>query len=106
MNLKDYQEFTPTTAQYPKKFAREYLSTGIAAEGGEVAGVYAKYFRGDYTSTVLKEKLKKELGDVMWFVSQICKEEGFKMQEILDLNVEKLTKRVEEGTIKGDGDDR
>jgi len=106
MNLKEYQEFTPTTALYPKEMEDAYLSTGLAAEAGEVAGVYAKYFRGDYTSNVLTEKLIKELGDNMWFISQICNSLGITIEEVLDKNYSKLTSRKSRGTIKGSGDDR
>lgn len=106
MNLKDYQEFTKTTALYPKKHADSYLSLGLSAEAGEVADLYAKYFRGDYTKSSFIEKLKKELGDIQWFISQICNEEGFTMDELLEGNVDKLSSRKERGVIRGSGDDR
>lgn len=106
MNIKEYQKFTPTTALYPKEMEDYYLSTGLAAEAGEVAGVYAKYFRGDYTRQVLIQKVKKELGDNMWFISQICKSLDLSIEELLDSNVEKLTSRKDRGVLKGDGDDR
>jgi len=106
MDLKTYQEFTPTTALYPKKFEESYLSTGLAAEAGEVSDLFAKYFRGDYTSQPMIPKLEKELGDIFWFISQICNCYGLDMEEILDLNVDKLTSRKDRGVIQGSGDDR
>ena len=106
MNIKEYQEFTPTTALYPKEMEDYYLSTGLAAEAGEVAGVYAKYFRGDYNREVLIQKIKKELGDNMWFISQICKSLELNIEDVLDGNVDKLTSRKTRGVLKGSGDDR
>ena len=41
----DYQKAAETTAIYSKKTALEYLSLGLAAEAGEVAGHIAKYYR-------------------------------------------------------------
>ena len=107
MKILEYQAFTPTTAIYPKDYAMAYLSTGIAAEAGEVAGAYAKFFRGDYTREQLLKILKKELGDVLWFISQICNEEGLSIEEdVIHTNVNKLTSRSERGVLKGSGDDR
>ena len=47
MNLKEYQEFTKTTAVYPPSKAIEYLALGLTSEAGEVAGVIKRYLRGD-----------------------------------------------------------
>lgn len=106
MDLKTFQEFTQTTALYPKQFADSYLSSGLGAEVGEVLDLYAKYFRGDYTKYPMTQKLSKELGDIMWFISQICNEEGLSLEEILDENVDKLTSRKSRNKIRGAGDDR
>ena len=106
MDLKTYQEFTPTTALYPEEFEEAYLSTGLAAEVGEVADLFAKYFRGDYTSQRLIPNLEKELGDCMWFISQLCNRYHLDLEEILDLNVDKLTSRKDRGVLQGAGDDR
>lgn len=106
MNVQDYQEFTQTTALYPKENEDLYLSTGLGAETGEVLDAYAKYYRGDYSPDVLREKLGKELGDILWFISQICNAEGLFLEDLFKDNVLKLTSRKERGVIKGSGDNR
>ncbi len=106
MELKKYQEFTQSVALYPKEMEDAYLSTGLAAEAGELCTIYAKYFRGDFDKEVLKGRASKEIGDVLWFLSQICNSLDFSLQDILEENVNKLTSRKERGVIKGDGDER
>lgn len=104
--LQDYQQFTQTTALYPKEDEDIYLSAGLGAEVGEVLDAYAKYYRGDYSPDVLREKLGKELGDLFWFISQICNAEGLLLEDLITGNISKLTSRKARGVIQGSGDDR
>ncbi len=53
-----------------------------------------------------REALKSELGDVLWYVSQVCTELGIELDEVAQGNIEKLLDRLERGKIKGDGDSR
>jgi NTP pyrophosphatase (non-canonical NTP hydrolase) len=66
MNIQEYLQFTKTTAIYPQEKFLEYLTLGLASEAGEVSGVVKKYIREDFDLEVAKDKLRKELGDVMW----------------------------------------
>lgn len=104
--LEYYQKFTPTTAVYESPMEEAYLISGFAAEVGEVMDVYAKFYRGDYDEKVLKEKISKELGDVMWFLSQICNMEDLSLEQIIMQNIEKLKSRKERDVIKGSGGNR
>lgn len=104
--LEIYQQFTPTVAVYETYMEEGYLTSGFAAEAGEVMDVYAKYYRGDYDEDLLKEKLSKELGDVMWFISQICNMEGLSLEGIILQNMDKLKSRKDREVLKGSGDDR
>ena len=81
---------------------------GLANEAGEVAGKVKKIFRDrdGKISDDDRDALKKELGDVLWYLTQICTELGLTLEEVAAHNVEKLAARLERGTIKGDGDDR
>ena len=53
-----------------------------------------------------KAAIKKELGDVLWYVAALCTELGLEMHEVADENLAKLAKRQEESKLHGDGDDR
>jgi NTP pyrophosphatase (non-canonical NTP hydrolase) len=85
-----------------------YPTLGLANEAGEVAGKVKKIFR-DHGGVVTEEDrqaLKGELGDVLWYLAQICTELGLSLEEVAESNLEKLFSRLERGAIKGDGDDR
>ena len=76
-------------------------------EAGEVAGKHNKLLRGGNPIDVsAKSDLAYELGDWLWFVSQAAADLGYSLEEIAEMNVEKLRKRREAGTIKGSGDNR
>ena len=102
-----YKEFTKRTAQYPKEVEMEYLMLGLSSEVGEVLGKYKKYLRGDKMIRQDFEKaLLDELGDVMWYFVRICDVLNVTLYEVMSKNIEKLSRRRDKGTIKGDGDDR
>ncbi len=53
-----------------------------------------------------KQILKKELGDVLWYVAGLCTELDLDMAEVAEENINKLFSRKERGKLQGDGDDR
>jgi NTP pyrophosphatase (non-canonical NTP hydrolase) len=79
---------------------------GLLEEAGEVAGVFKRFLRGDYTEDQAATKLYKEIGDVMWYLSQIALDNGWKLSEIALDNIEKLESRKFRNTIMGSGDTR
>ncbi len=103
MNLSKYQEFTRTTAIYPKNTAITYLTLGLASEAGEVAGKLKKHIRDNVVDTM---SLIDEVGDVFWYAVRLCDELGFQAEEVLDRNRAKLQDRKDRDVIKGSGDKR
>lgn len=79
---------------------------GLFEESGEVAGVFKRLIRGDYSPDVATTKLHKELGDILWYVAQIAADNGWKLSEIAAANLDKLEGRKIRNTIIGAGDDR
>ena len=53
-----------------------------------------------------REEIKKELGDVLWYLSQVSAEMGLSLEEVAQANVEKLFSRLERVEIQGEGDNR
>ena len=100
-----YKEFTRKTAQYPKEREMDYLMIGLANEVGELLGKYKKMIRRDSTKQSVDGWIG-EMGDIMWYMMRICDVLDVTLQEVLDYNIAKLTKRLAENTIKGDGDER
>ena len=85
-----------------------YPALGLVEEAGEVAGKYAKAVR-DCNGNIdgeRREAIKKELGDVMWFVAELSTLLGLTLEEVMAANIEKLTSRKNRGVIHGNGDNR
>ena len=103
--LDDYQIEARKTAVYPSETALQYLSLGLASEAGEVAGKVAKYYRRDDDDFPI-EDIVLELGDVLWFISELASLLGVSLSEVAEENLDKLQARRENGTLKGTGDHR
>ena len=104
VEFNQYQEFVKTMKVYPEKHAIVYPALGIAGEGGEIAEKVKKWLRGD--RELDKTEVAKELGDVCWYIASMADDLGFTLQQVIQMNVEKLTSRKERGVQKGDGDNR
>lgn len=100
-----YSEQAQRTALYDKSKGIEYCALGLASEAGEVAGVVKRHFRGDHPA-LNKEAVVAEIGDVLWYCSQLAREVGSDLETAALRNIEKLAKRQAAGTIRGAGDNR
>jgi NTP pyrophosphatase (non-canonical NTP hydrolase) len=85
--------------------SNEYLFNGLAGEVGEVCSLRAKAFRDGFPINYT-ERLKKELGDVLWFVSTIAKMYDIPLSEVAVANINKLAYRQQRNVIGGSGDER
>ena len=73
---------------------------GINAEGGEFLEIIKKMiFQGKPFNEDNKEHLIIELGDLMWYAAQACIALNVTMDEVLDRNITKLSKRYPTGTF-------
>ena len=110
MDLKEYQERARKTDLHTKVEANEldYYLLGLATETGDVLG-RMKYVYRDYDgkiSAVEKEKIKKELGDLLWYMSAICDRFGFALEDVAELNLKKLSNRLQNKTLHGEDPNR
>ncbi len=72
-----------------------WCAVGLAGESGEVAELIKKgVFHGH---GVDHEKLKKELGDVLWYVAGLCRIYSISMEEVMRANIKKLKIRYPNG---------
>ena len=80
----------------------------MVGEAGEVAEKVKKVIRDKDGIFDNESKLgiKKELGDVLWYVANLCTEFNFNLEDVAYENLEKLKLRTTKGTISGSGDDR
>lgn len=112
MNFKEYQKGTHETAVYPEERALDYLILKLVSEVGEIAGHVGKYYRGDYDEhcdylgVELPDILEYEIGDVQWYLSELCTHLGLDLGRVAKNNLKKLADRAERGVLKGSGDKR
>lgn len=117
-SFEDYQAFTESLAVYNENVFYHvddnlyhapwtYPVQALAEEAGEVNGKVAKFIRKFGTDRdALAKDVGKELGDCLFQISEVARQFGFTLQDIVDMNVEKLTDRKERGVLVGSGDNR
>jgi NTP pyrophosphatase (non-canonical NTP hydrolase) len=109
MDFSDYQTKSRKTAKYPSiGHGVIYPTLGLTNEAGEVAGKIKKIFRdkGGVINGEDRQALKSELGDVLWYLAQVCTELEISLDEVAKYNIEKLYSRLDRGRIGGEGDNR
>lgn len=120
MELKEYQEKAYSTCM--KSSANyAYMSEGLDGEVGEYKGKVAKLIRKGKAKIsnnflillaakterpeILNE-LKKELGDILWFVAGMATVMNWSLEDVAAQNLEKLADRQKRNVIDGNGDNR
>ena len=111
MEFDEYQKLAARTGVFDsedKNYILMYLSMGLAGETGEVIEKVKHVIRdqGGALSDEKKELLKKEIGDILWYASQLARALGLSFDEIAQLNIQKLADRAARGVIKAEGDTR
>lgn len=104
MYIFQYQVLAAETKIYPEDLAREYCIIGLASEVGEVAALIKRSIRDGIS--IDRDKMRAELGDVLWYLSMLATESGLSLTEVAIENLRKLGKRKVDGTLKGSGDVR
>lgn len=116
LNINDYQKKAHETAAYPSgtigedRHAVDYIypALGLTEEAGEVAGKFAKAVRDNQGVIDEERKIEivKELGDVCWFIAELCTVLNVNLADVMQKNLDKLASRKARGVIKGSGDNR
>lgn len=81
------KELTPTQMEY-------HALHGMVGEIGEIHSLYQKMYQGHELDV---EHLKKELGDLLWFIAEYCTSRGWELEEIMLMNIYKLKARFPQG---------
>ena len=109
LTFREYQDRTADTAIYPNVGENPiYPTLGLAGETGEVCEKVKKVIR-DKNGTFDAETvaaLRKELGDVLWYVARLADELGLDLDEIAADNLAKLASRQARQQLSGSGDNR
>lgn len=119
MDLNKYQELAMGTC-LPSSNNFSYMMLNLVGEVGEFASKVAKHIRkghlaldnnnlqgqwnlDDDTNAEINE-LKKEAGDILWQLSGLCTVMGWPLENVAQMNLDKLAARKAVGTIDGSGD--
>lgn len=110
MTFDDYQKRAITTNLTKEDQFKELLQQvlGLADESGEVQAIFKKWIRdqdADFEK-LDRENVKKELGDVLWYIAVIAHDLGISFDDLASANLAKLASRAERGVIGGSGDNR
>ena len=77
---------------------------GLVGEAGEVAEKIKKLIRDN--NRYANEEIMKELGDVVFYATALANIYGRGLQEVLELNIQKLDDRQKRNKLRGSGDNR
>jgi len=103
MNLNKYQELASRTAN-PHDLELLNYGLGLAGEAGEIVELIKKsHFHGH---VIDKTRITGELGDLMWYVSQVARVTGIDLEDVGQANIEKLKKRYPNGFSEKDSQNR
>lgn len=113
LTLNQYQDHATATADYPWLGENLlYPAIGCGEEAGEILGKVKKLWRNhgktaakDLTQEE-KDAIIKEVGDNLWYLSQMCRELGVTLQHAAEVNIFKLSDRKARSVIKSEGDNR
>ncbi len=109
LSMNEYQAAARSTAIYPNLGSNYvYPALGLAGESGEVCEKVKKLIRdGDgKINPEFQAAIKKEIGDVLWYVANLATEVGLSMDDIAVTNIQKLQSRQERNVLSGSGDNR
>jgi NTP pyrophosphatase (non-canonical NTP hydrolase) len=102
MNASEYQKLASRTLidKPPFNVTDDQVmivwnAVGLVGEAGEVAELVKKGIFHQHGLDV--QKMKKEIGDVLWYVAALCTKLDLDMSEIMDENIAKLKKRCPDG---------
>lgn len=109
MDFDYYQKKALNTAIYPSVGNNiTYPILGLSGETGEVAEKIKKIIRdkGGIWSAKDSNEICKELGDVLWYIALIAHEFNLSLNNVAEMNIKKLSSRLDRNKIQGNGDNR
>ena len=96
MQMNEYQALAARTInQKLDSLQMSYHALhGLSGEVGEIHSLYQKTYQGhEFT----EEHMKKEFGDLLWFMAEYCTAMGWTLEDVAQMNIDKLKARYPEG---------
>lgn len=101
MTINEYQKLAMTTLN-PALSSKDVLINGVmglCGESGEAIDLVKKHLAQGHELN--KEQLAKELGDIAWYLAETATAIGYPLEDILQMNIDKLKKRYPQGFAVG-----
>ena len=98
MTGNEYQKLASRTLRFDtsKYQWEQHALHGMVGEIGELHSIYQKAYQGHKEENVSEHKMK-ELGDLLWFIAEYCSSQDWLLDDVLEMNIEKLKKRYPDG---------
>ena len=100
MELNEYQRLANQTDQQPESESLEAEPRsimipllGMAGEVGELLGEHKKWLRDGESYKLFPERVKEELGDLLWYLSNVATKHGLTLEEVAEFNLAKTGRR-------------
>ena len=100
MELNDYQKLALVTDQMPGAGGlganrKEVLVPllGLSGEVGELLSEYKKYLRDEQGHELFIERIREELGDIMWYAVNVAAKFDLSLEDVARWNLEKINAR-------------
>lgn len=96
MKLNEYQGLAARTINrdLSRNGMTRHALLGMCGEIGELQSLYQKVYQGHALNL---EHAKRELGDLLWFIAEYCTANGWKLEDVAQMNIDKLKARFPEG---------
>lgn len=97
MTLEEFQQESIRTMSFSQdsSVAQLTCALGLCEEAGEAGSLIKKFI--SHGHQLDQEKLTKELGDVLWYLSAVATLNAISLDDVAKTNVEKLKKRYPNG---------
>ncbi len=91
-----YQKLAARTINQSLTFGEQKIHAlhGMVGEIGEIHSIYQKMYQGHAFEV---DHVKKEFGDLLWFIAEYCTAKGWSLDDIMRMNIDKLKERYPEG---------
>lgn len=114
MRLDEYSQAAISTLLSEHGLSEDMTPTllsqvfGLVGESGEVAEKFKKLIRDKQgvISEPDKQEVLKELGEVLWYINSISNQLGSSLEEVAQINLDKVLSRKQRNQTGGSGDNR
>lgn len=108
MRMSEYQKKVLNLNICKEEYKLLHSVLGLVGEAGEIAEKFKKLYRDKHGNMdeEFKIAIAKEIGDVQWYIADLCTQLGLDLNEVARDNMRELESRRDRGVLSGSGDNR